>query len=146
MIEYIKNKENLLAIIVKNDYKQEGLKFFTAETSTQQIGCIGHIKGTVCQAHIHNKIKREVFYTSETLIIKQGKVRADIYDNNKNYIESKIIEKGDIIIFLDGGHGFKFLEDTQLVEIKQGPYLKVEDKVRFNDIEEDKVIVRNENK
>ena len=143
MIEYIKNNENLLAIIVRNDYKQEGLKFFTSETNTQQIGCVGHPKGTVCQAHIHNKIKREVYYTSETLIIKEGKVRADIYDNEKNYLESKILEKGDVILFTDGGHGFTFLEDTQMVEIKQGPYLSVNDKVRFEGIKEDKVVIKN---
>lgn len=144
MIEYIKNNENLLAIIVRNNYKQEGLKFFTSETNTQQIGCVGHPKGTVCQAHIHNKVKREVYYTSETLIIKEGKVRADIYDNEKNYLESKILEKGDVILFVDGGHGFNFLEDTQMVEIKQGPYLSVNDKVRFEGIKEDKVVIKNE--
>lgn len=144
MIEYIKNDENLLAIIVRNNYKQEGLKFFTSETNTQQIGCVGHPKGTVCQAHIHNKVKREVYYTSETLIIKEGKVRADIYDNEKNYLESKILEKGDVILFVDGGHGFNFLEDTQMVEIKQGPYLSVNDKVRFEGIKEDKVVIKNE--
>jgi len=143
MIEYIKNNENLLAIIVRNNYKQEGLKFFTSETNTQQIGCVGHPKGTVCQAHIHNKVKREVYYTSETLIIKEGKVRADIYDNEKNYLESKILEKGDVILFVDGGHGFNFLEDTQMVEIKQGPYLSVNDKVRFEGIKEDKVVIKN---
>lgn len=144
MIEYIKNNENLLAIIVRNNYKQEGLKFFTSETNTQQIGCVGHPKGTVCQAHIHNKIKREVYYTSETLIIKEGKVRADIYDNEKNYLESKILEKGDVILFVDGGHGFIFMEDTQMVEIKQGPYLSVNDKVRFEGVKEDKVVIKNE--
>ena len=147
MIEYIKEEnENLLAIIVRYNYKQKGLKFFTTEKNTQQIGCVGHTRGTVCQAHIHNRIKREVFYTSETLIIKEGKVRADIYDNNKKYIESKVLEKGDVILFIDGGHGFTFLEDTQMVEVKQGPYLGLDDKVRFEDISEDKVVIKNENK
>lgn len=142
MIEYVKNGENLLAIIVRSDYKQDGLKFFTTENSTQQIGCVGHPKGTVCQAHIHNKVERKVFYTSETLIIKKGEVRADIYDNDKNYLESRVLYKGDVILFVDGGHGFKFLEDTQMVEIKQGPYLSVDDKVRFQDVCENKVVIK----
>ena len=63
--------------------------------------------------------------------IKEGKVRADIYDNEKNYLESKILEKGDVILFTDGGHGFTFLEDTQMVEIKQGPFAGPNDKTRF---------------
>ena len=77
MIEYIKNNENLLAIIVKNDYKQKGLKFFTSETNTQQIGCVGHPKGTVCQAHIHNKIKREVYERGNNRMFRfrNGKVK-----------------------------------------------------------------------
>ncbi|MDD5102159.1 MAG: hypothetical protein PHH62_04155 [Endomicrobiaceae bacterium] len=142
MIEYIKNNEQLLAIIVRNSYKQEGLKFFTSEKATQQIGCVGHQKGLVVDAHVHNMVKREVFYTSETLIIKQGKVRADIYDNDRKYIESKVLEQGDVILFTDGGHGFKFLEDCQMVEIKQGPYLDEQDKVRFKGIDDTQVVMK----
>jgi len=142
VIEYIKNGEQLLAIIVRNDYKQEGLKFFTSEKATQQIGCVGHPKGLTVDAHVHNMVKREVFYTSETLIIKKGKVRADIYDNDKKYIESRILEQGDVILFTAGGHGFKFLEDCQMVEIKQGPYADVSDKVRFKGIDDSQVVLK----
>lgn len=138
MIEYIKNKEKLLAVIVRANYKQkEGIEFFTPADSTQQIGCVCHKKGTVVAAHIHNKVKREVFYTHETLIIKSGKVRADFYDDDKNYILSTELDKGDVILFTEGGHGFKYLEDTQLIEIKQGPYLEKDDKVRFKGIEDE---------
>ena len=59
-------------------------------------------------------------------------------------MESKILGKGDVILFTDGGHGFTFLENTQMVEIKQGPYLSVNDKVRFEDVKEDKVVIKNE--
>jgi len=142
MIEYVKYNNQLLAIIVRQNHTQKGLDFFTSENATQQIGCVGHPKGLVVDAHVHNMIKREIFYTSETLIIKKGKVRADIYDNDKNYVESKILESGDVILFTDGGHGFKFLEDCQMVEIKQGPYAKVEDKVRFKGIDDTQVVIK----
>jgi len=143
MIEYIKNKEKLLAVIVRANYKQkEGIEFFTPPDSTQQIGCVCHKKGTVVAAHVHNKVKREVLYTHETLIIKSGKIRVDFYDNNKNYVVSNEIEKGDVILFTDGAHGFKYLEDTQLIEIKQGPYLKTEDKIRFKGIKDDEVLLK----
>ncbi|GAB1402348.1 hypothetical protein MASR1M68_12590 [Elusimicrobiota bacterium] len=136
MIQYIKNSDKLLAIIVRASYEQkEGIEFFTSENSTQQIGCVAHKKGTIIQAHIHNKVKREVFYTHETLIMKSGKVRVDFYDNNKKYVSSTEIERGDVILFVEGGHGFKYLEDTQMVEIKQGPYLQQDDKIRFEGIE-----------
>jgi len=143
MIEYIKNKDNLLAVIVKAKYEQkEGIKFFTSEDSTQQIGCVCHKKGTVVAAHLHNKIKREVFYTHETLIIKSGKVRVDFYDNDKNYVLSAKLDKGDVILFTEGGHGFKYLEDTQLIEIMQGPYLEKDDKVRFKGIEDRQIKIK----
>lgn len=143
MIQYIRNRNNLLAIIVKSNYKQkEGIEFFTSAESTQQIGCIAHKAGTVIAAHVHNKVKREVLYTHETLIIKSGKVRVDFYDDDKNYILSTEIEEGDVILFTEGGHGFKYIEDTQLIEIKQGPYLKTEDKIRFNGIKDDEVLLK----
>lgn len=143
MIQYIKNGDVLLAIIVKSNYKQkEGIEFFTSENSTQQIGCVAHKKGTTVQAHIHNKVKREVFYTHETLIMKSGKVRVDFYDNNKQYISSTEIENGDVILFADGGHGFKYLEDTQMIEIKQGPYLQTQDKVRFVGVQDNQVVIK----
>ncbi len=138
MIEYVKNKEKLLAVIVRANYKQkEGIEFFTPADSTQQIGCVCHKKGTAVAAHMHNKVKREVFYTHETLIIKSGKIRADFYDDCKNYVSSTELDKGDVILFTEGGHGFKYLEDTQLIEIKQGPYLEKDDKVRFKGIEDE---------
>jgi hypothetical protein len=74
--------------------------------------------------------------------MKSGRVRVDFYDNNKNYVVSNEIEKGDVILFTDGAHGFKYLEDTQLIEIKQGPYLKTEDKIRFKGIKDDEVLLK----
>ncbi len=143
MIQYIKDGDVLLAIIVKSNYKQkEGIEFFTSQESTQQIGCVAHKKGTTVDAHIHNKVRREVFYTHETLIIKSGKVRADFYDNDKKYVSSTEIESGDVILFLDGGHGFKYLEDTQMIEIKQGPYLQINDKVRFDGINDKQTVMK----
>lgn len=142
MIEYVKSGTILYAVIVRQSHVQHGLDFFTSENASQQIGCVGHPKGFETDAHVHNIIKREVFYTSETLVIKKGKVRADIYDNNKNYIESKILNEGDVILFTDGGHGFKFLEDCQMVEIKQGPYAKQEDKVRFKGIKDEQAVIK----
>jgi mannose-6-phosphate isomerase-like protein (cupin superfamily) len=143
VIEYIKNNDRLLAIIVKKKHIQkEGTEFLTSSSSTQQIGCIAHKAGTVIDAHVHNQVKREVFYTHETLIIKSGKVRVDFYDDDKNYFLSTEIEEGDVILFTEGGHGFKYLQDTQLIEIKQGPYLEHDDKVRFKGVSDAQVKIK----
>ena len=42
-----------------------------------------------------------------------------------------MIKTGDMILLIDGGHGFDILKKSILVEIKQGPFNSEIDKVRF---------------
>jgi len=135
-VEFIKNKKNIIAIIIPKDFFASKSIFFTPENFPQQLGLICYKKGERIQAHIHNRIKREVFDTQETLIIKKGKVKVNFYDPDKNYLKSKTLNEGDIIFLASGGHEFKFLEDSQMVEVKQGPYLKEKDKIRFKGVEQ----------
>ena len=73
-------------------------------------------------------------YTKEVLVIRKGKLRVDFYEDNQTYIESHTIEEGDVILLAYGGHGFEILEDCEMIEIKQGPYLGEQDKVRFDGV------------
>ena len=88
-------------------------------------------KGYIIDPHIHNPVTREVEYTKEVLFIKSGKVKVDFYDNERNYLESEILNTGDVILLAYGGHGFKVLEDCEMIEVKQGPYAGELDKTRF---------------
>ena len=81
---------------------------------------------------MHNKVSREVFYTQEVLFIKSGKVRIDFYDDEKNYLQSRTLNKGDIILLAFGGHGFEMIENSEIIEVKQGPYCGEKDKERFD--------------
>ncbi len=76
------------------------------------------------------------------LYIKTGKVRVDFYDDNQHYLESRIVEKGDVILLAAGGHGFEMLEDSEMIEVKQGPYCGEEDKVRFEAADREKIILQ----
>ena len=38
---------------------------------------------------------------------------------------------GEVILLASGGHGFEFLEETEMVEVKQGLNCGEQDKVRF---------------
>ncbi|MBE7704858.1 MAG: hypothetical protein E7Z90_03480 [Cyanobacteria bacterium SIG29] len=136
---YYKNKQ--IALVIKNSYSNEGIKFFTQDDSAQQIAYMSHPKNAVIKAHIHNKVQRKVSHTQETLIIKKGKLRLDLYSQEKEYIESTILETGDIVFLAYGGHGLKCLEDVSMIEVKQGPYLGVNDKERFAEISDEKVII-----
>lgn len=82
---------------------------------------------------------REVQFTNEVLFVKSGKVRVDFYGDDRNYLESRILEQGDVILLASGGHGFEMLEPTEMIEVKQGPYAGDEDKTRFSGITSDQM-------
>ncbi len=89
-------------------------------------------KGYMIEPHMHKLIERKVTLTQEVLYVRSGKVRVDFYGQERNFLEYRIIETGDVILLASGGHGFEMLEDSELIEVKQGPYSSDDDKVRFN--------------
>ena len=139
MIEEIKYNNEVLAIIIRNDFSKEGISFFTSNDSSQQLAYMKHPKGKIIQPHLHTSVKREVHFTKEVLFIKQGKLRVDLYDDLKNYLESRILSIGDVILLSTGGHGFTVLEDLIMIEVKQGPYAGELDKTRFDKIDDSKI-------
>ena len=141
MIKRFFYNNELIAFVIKRDYTKEGITFFTDDEFPEQIAYMSHKKDTVVMAHVHNKIERKILVTQEVLILKKGKIRLDLYNENKEYIESYIAEAGDIIFLASGGHGLKCLEDVEMYEVKQGPYLKEQDKVRFQEVEDEKEII-----
>ncbi len=132
MIEIIKDDAgDVLAIIVRDSFDKEGITFVTPDDYSQQLAFMHHPKGHIIKPHIHNMVKREVLYTKEALIIKKGMVRCDFYSDCKEYIKSTIVKTGDVLLLVSGGHGFECLEETQMLEVKQGPYAGENDKVKF---------------
>lgn len=121
----------LIAIIIPNDFNKDGIEFFTPNELSQQLAYMKRPKGYVIQKHKHNNIQRFVANTLETLFIKSGKVKVDLYDDNNNFIQDLILTTGDIILLVSGGHGFTMIEESEIIEVKQGPYLGDQDKVRF---------------
>ena len=142
MIEIITQEKLQLAIIIRSDYKKEGIEFFTNDDDSQQLGYMNRDEGYIIPPHRHNIVPRAVHLTQEVLFIRSGKVRVDFYDNDQNYIQSSILEKGEVILLADGGHGFKMLEKSEMIEVKQGPYCGERDKVRFSPIDEDHLILK----
>lgn len=131
MQEVITKNKKIVAIILRADYHKEGITFFTPDEFSQQLGYMKHPKGKIIEAHTHNRVKREVFYTQEVLFIKKGCLQVELYDDGRILFETKKLFSGDLILLASGGHGFKILEDTEMIEIKQGPHLGEADKTRF---------------
>lgn len=122
----------LFAIIIRSDYDHPGLSFFTPDEFSQQLAYMHHPKGHNIKPHIHLAVPREVQFTKEVLFIRKGRVLVSFYDDNQREIGSRIVETGDVIMLVNGGHGFEMLEESQIFEVKQGPYAGDSDKVKFD--------------
>ncbi len=131
MVEQIIHAGQLLAIVLRARYQAEGIVFFTPGDFSQQLGYMHRPKGHIIPPHVHNEVVREVTLTNEVLIVKSGRVRVDFYDEERRYLESRVLGAGDIVLLARGGHGFEMLEPSEMVEVKQGPYSGDADKTRF---------------
>jgi mannose-6-phosphate isomerase-like protein (cupin superfamily) len=142
MIEHITHADRTLAVLLRADYRREGIQFFTPDDFSQQLGYMNRPQGYVIPPHVHNPVAREVHYTKEVLFIKSGRVRVDFYDDDQRYLESRILRQGDVLLLAYGGHGFEMLEPTEMIEVKQGPYAGEADKTRFTGISADEARIR----
>lgn len=141
-VEEIKKKNKLLAMIIRSNYSSEGVNFFTPNEYSQQVAYMHHPTGKTIDAHIHNMVHRNVVLTQEVLFIKKGVLRVDFYDEYEDYLESKDLHAGDIILLVSGGHGFQVLEEVEMIEVKQGPYAGDDDKKRFEGIVDRQVVYK----
>lgn len=141
MIQQIIHENKLLSIIIRRNFEKDGIEFFTPDDFSQQLAYMKRPKGHVIPPHIHNAVTREVQYTKEVLLIKKGKLRVDFYDDDRNYLESTILESGDVILLAYGGHGFEMLETCEIIEVKQGPYAGEMDKIRFEPVSQNVIKV-----
>jgi mannose-6-phosphate isomerase-like protein (cupin superfamily) len=142
MLETIKYNDKVLAIVVRSHDFAEGINFVTPSNFSQQLAHMHHPTGKVILPHVHNQVVREIFYTQEVLLIKRGKMRMDLYDDDKNYLESRILKAGDIVLLATGGHGFTVLDEIEMVEVKQGPHVGDHDKTRFTPVDDALVIIK----
>ena len=126
------NNDMLLAIILRyeNNFKKE--KYFVTENDQEmQVASFNLPKGTVIENHIHLKQERNVTSTSEVIVLIEGKLKVDIYDEELTLVTSEVITDGDVVALFEGGHGITVLEKSKFIESKQGPYLMDLDKKGF---------------
>ena len=143
MIENIKHKKKLYALIVRKKFRiKSGVNFFTSKDATQQFGYMKHKKNHLIMPHKHNKRLTKILITTEVIILFKGILRVDFYGKKNEYLFSKKVYAGDIIMLVNGGHGFKVLKNVEMLEVKQGPYSLAADKVKFNKTDEKKIKIR----
>lgn len=133
MIEKVTREDKVLAIIIRSDFKKEGIEFVTPNEYSQQLAYMNRPEGYRIQPHVHNPVHRELNDTMEVLFIRNGRVRIDFYDQDQNHLEDREVATGDTVLLASGGHGFTMLEATEMIEVKQGPYAGENDKTRFGE-------------
>ena len=119
------------ALVLRADYRSDGIKFFTKDDEPLQLGYMRRERGYVIQPHSHRLAPRQVDYTNEVLIIRSGRVKVNFYDAAQQIRSDLVLEQGDIILLMQAGHGFEMLEESEIVEVKQGPYVGDRDKLHF---------------
>jgi hypothetical protein len=138
-VERVSFQDELLAVIVRSEFVKEGIEFFTPSTFSQQLGYMNRPAGYVIPAHRHNRTPRRIDYTNEVLFVKSGRVRVDFYNAAQEYVVSSVLGKGDVILLVSGGHGFRMLARTEMGEVKQGPYAGDQDKTAIHAAPEERI-------
>jgi mannose-6-phosphate isomerase-like protein (cupin superfamily) len=134
LVETIVNGLEPIALIIRAEYDEPGVNFFTPASFSQQVAVMRHPKGKRIAPHVHNLVTRQVLYTQEVLLVRRGKVKINLYSSEKTFISTLTLKTGDVILLCGGGHSFEMMEDSSLIEVKQGPYAGENDKTIFEDI------------
>lgn len=120
-----------LAYIIRAEINPEKTAFVTPPECTLQVGFVVYPEKGIISRHLHRAIERSVLGTSEVIVVKKGHCQVDIYNDKQMLVAERKLRGGDILHMVGGGHGFKMMEDTVLLEIKQGPYPGIDEKERF---------------
>ena len=130
-IEIISTGGQQLAYIVRGGHLPEATTFITPSSFKQQVGYVVYPAGGQIKRHTHRPLERHLIGTSEVLVVLKGRAEIDVYDDELALVATRELHSGDVMLMIGGGHGFRMLEDTVFLEIKQGPYTGLDEKEQF---------------
>lgn len=131
LCEIINWNDQPLAYILRPNPLPGQTTFITPPEFKQQVGFIVYPAGGEVKKHLHLPLERHLIGTSEVLVVQKGRCLADIYNDGRKLVVTRELKAGDVMLMVGGGHGFRMLEDTVFLEIKQGPFLPVTEKQHF---------------
>jgi hypothetical protein len=120
-----------LAYIISGTFVPERTTFLTPPEFKQQVGYVVYPAGGEVPRHVHRALERHLVGTSEVIVVRKGRCLLDVYDDERELVATRELHDGDVMLMVGGGHGFRMLEDTVFLEVKQGPYTGVDEKERF---------------
>jgi len=129
--EIIRWQDQPLVYIIRTDPLPDRTTFLTPPEFKQQVGFVVHPQGGEVRRHMHLLLERHLVGTCEVLVVLKGRCLMDVYNNEKELVATRELKAGDLMLMVAGGHGFRMLEDTVFLEVKQGPFLPVVEKEHF---------------
>lgn len=122
-VEHIQYRGDIIAIIFYNGPIDPGVHFYAENESTLQVGKHLRLKGEQIKPHRHLAVRMHRDEPlKEVLYIEKGKVKVNFYNDRWEEVDSRVLKRGDIILLISGGHGFEMLEESVMLEVKEGPY------------------------
>jgi hypothetical protein len=131
--EAIERDGTTYAYLLRASVTSDRTSFLTPDSLNMQLGFVVYKAGTGPAAHLHRPIERRITGTLELILVRSGLCDIDVYDDARQLVGSRTMSPGDAVLLVAGGHGFRMREDTVLLEVKQGPYTGIDEKVRFDD-------------
>lgn len=131
-IEQVADASGILALVIRAGATSDATAFLTSSDSAFQAGFVVYPANGRVKPHVHLPVARHIEGTAEFLLVRSGRCVVDIYSADRRIVATRELGPGDAVLSLGGGHGFRMLADTVLLEIKQGPY-NLAEKERFED-------------
>ena len=125
---YGDSRSNPTAIVIRKEAKVKGIEFYSPPNFGLQLGLMTREKETSVPPHIHNKVNRSIEQTQEVLIVRHGFCRINLLTDSGKLTASIELAVGDTILLAHGAHSIEFLDDCEILEVKQGPYAFDKDK------------------
>jgi hypothetical protein len=130
-VERIGSNGKVYAYIIRGEIDPKQTTFLTPSDLKQQVGFVVYPAGGEVKRHVHRALERHLVGTSEVIVVRKGLCELDVYDDERRHVATRELRPGDIMIMTGGGHGFRMIEDTVLLEVKQGPYTGIDEKEHF---------------
>lgn len=124
-MEKIFYKETLIGILITS--VENGSIPITDPSEPVQVVTLKHPQGTYLKSHTHSPTPRTTGHLQECLMVKKGLVNIDLYGPDKKLFKTIPLKEGQFFLLTKGGYGIRIIEDSELIEVKNGPF--IEDKV-----------------
>ncbi len=127
-MEKIVHKGRLVALKISSI--ADGSVPVTESDGALQVLTLKYAKGRLVAPHTHTPHRRETTVLQECLVVIRGKLRVFFFDEDEKTSTQADIAQGETCVILSGPHAVEFLEDSEVIEIKNGPY--IDDKRSFS--------------